>query len=98
MTYKVTLKADAEQDLLDALAWYDQQRPGLGSELLAEVEVVLDRISENPYLHPVIHRDIRRALTGRFPYGVFFILEDDSIVVLAVLHAKRDPAHWQQRR
>ena len=44
-----------------------------------------------------IHRNTRRALTHRFPFGVFFHLKDDSIVVVAVLHGSRDPHHWKQR-
>jgi plasmid stabilization system protein ParE len=98
MSYPVILKPDAERDLREALAWYEEQRPGLGRAFLVEVGGVLDRLSEHPHLAAIIHHDIRRALTRRFPYGVFFVLENDAIVVLAVLHAKRDPARWRQRR
>lgn len=98
MTFPIILKTEAECDLAEAKAWYDEQRPGLGEEFLDEVDNALKLLSENPYLAAIAYSDIRRALTKRFPYGVFYLLENDSIIILAVLHAKRDPAHWRQRR
>jgi plasmid stabilization system protein ParE len=41
---------------------------------------------------------IRRALLRRFLYAVYFAVEADVVVVLAVLHVSRDPAEWQRRR
>lgn len=38
----------------------------------------------------VIHKDIRRALIRRFPYGIFYLLEQDKVIVLAFLHTSRD--------
>jgi hypothetical protein len=40
---------------------------------------------------------VRRALTRRFPYRVFFIVLPDAIVVFAVLHAARHDRIWKQR-
>jgi hypothetical protein len=34
---------------------------------------------------------------GPFPYAVYFAVEAQFVVVLAVLHASRDPAAWQWR-
>ena len=41
---------------------------------------------------------IRRALLRQFPYGVYFAVDGDAVVVLTVLHTSRDPAEWQRRR
>ena len=41
---------------------------------------------------------IRRALLRRFPYAIYFAVENDTVLVVAVLHASRDPAEWQRRR
>ncbi len=98
MTYSLIIKPEAEGDLQDALEWYEEQRAGLGEEFLVEAEATFDRIIENPELYAVVHGDIRRTLTKRFPYGVFFVIEHGAVIVLAVLHAKRDPKHWRERR
>ena len=98
MNHSLIIKPEVERDLRDAMEWYNEQRAGLGDEFLAEVERAFDRICENPGLHSCVHRDIRRALTKRFPYGVFFIVEGDCVAVLAVMHVSRHPGRWRQRR
>jgi hypothetical protein len=44
-----------------------------------------------------VHRDVRRALLWRFPFAVFFVSDADSVLAIAVLHVRRDPAVWQSR-
>jgi len=45
----------------------------------------------------VLHRNVRRALLQRFPYQVLFLLEEDTITVVAVFHGARNPKQWQDR-
>jgi toxin ParE1/3/4 len=97
MSYQIVIRPEAEAELADAFAWYEGQRPGLGHELLLSFEAVLDAIRENPESYPVIHKSIRRALIRRFPYGVFYLMETVTVVVVAVFHASRDPQAWRDR-
>jgi toxin ParE1/3/4 len=46
---------------------------------------------------PTVFRNVRRALLRRFPYSLFFVVEDETLIVIACFHASRDPAHWQKR-
>jgi plasmid stabilization system protein ParE len=39
----------------------------------------------------------RRALLKRFPYAVYFAVDNEIIVVLAVFHTSRDPESWRRR-
>jgi plasmid stabilization system protein ParE len=94
----LVVRAAAAADIEDAHAWYERARPGLGEEVLAAVTTALDRIRDNPVLYPIVHRDTRRALLPRFPRALFYRAEPDRILVIACLHAKRDPMVWQSRR
>jgi plasmid stabilization system protein ParE len=94
----VVLRPAAAADIEDAYHWYESQRPGLGDELLDEIQATLQRIEARPRLHAVVHRDTRRALLHRFPYAVFFRDMADVIVVVACFHVKRDPRRWRDRR
>ncbi len=85
-------------DVEAAFEWYENERPGLGLEFLDELRRSYDRIGDGPLNYHDLRGGIRRALLKRFPYAVYFAVEEDSIVVLAVLHASRDPAEWQRRR
>lgn len=89
------LRQEAERDLAEAYRWYNEKVPGLGSDFLAVVERALESIKENSSRFPVIYRNVRRALMRRFPYGIFFIVEGDVIVVLSVMHTARDPGKWR---
>jgi len=48
MQPRLLLEDEARADLAEAFTWYEQQRPGLGSEFLAEVALVLDSIERSP--------------------------------------------------
>ncbi len=95
MNYKLILWQDAEKDLAQAYKWYNENVPGLGSDFLAVVERALESIQDNPLRFPVIYRNVRRALVKRFPFGIFFVTEEERVVVLAVMHTARDPAKWR---
>lgn len=97
MTLEVRLRLEAEQDLADAAIWYDEQLPGLGRQFLDEALVAFSSIAETPLMYPIIHRHTRRILIHRFPFGVYYRVENSTIVVLAVMHGSRDPHHWKIR-
>ncbi len=93
----VVFRRAAERELLEAYAWYEEKRRGLGEEFRTCVEAAVEQIRREPLAQAVVHSDIRRLFTRRFPYGVFYVVEPERIVVLAVFHARRDPRIWQHR-
>jgi plasmid stabilization system protein ParE len=88
---------EARDELDDAYQWYEDRRDGLGEQFVLAVEATVGRIQRLPESHTVVHRDVRRALVERFPYGVFFTIEPERIVIIAVFHARRDPDEWKGR-
>lgn len=92
MRLQVRLRAEAEHDLHEAANWHEAQRDGLGCELLDEALLAFARISESPDLFPEVHRRARRALLDRFPFGAYFVIDGTDAIVIAIMHASRDPA------
>ena len=97
MNRDLVVLPEAEADLTDAYTWYEERLPGLGSAFLLSVEAVIHSITRNPQLYSLVHKNVRRALVRRFPYAVFYIVEESHIAVLAIFHAKRHPATWRER-
>ena len=97
MTPKVVFRARSRVELLEARAWYDEQQPGLGDQFAAAVERTIDGRAETPLAFPQVAGKRRRALVRRFPYAVYFRVTDDEIVIVAVLHTRRDSSAWQSR-
>ena len=88
-----------EVDVAEAAEWYNAQRLGLGIEFIAEVQGADRLLLANPLRYAVRFDDIRRLNLRRFPYGIFFILQDETIVVIGVFHFRRDSrALLEQRR
>jgi len=95
---RVVVRPAAAADTDDAYRWYEAQRLGSDSEFLAMLRSTRDRILEHPEAYPVPHRDTRRALLlERFPYGLFYRIYGDTIVIVSCMHARRDPRRWQRR-
>jgi toxin ParE1/3/4 len=97
MSLELIIRPEAEADIADAFDWYETRVRGLGSEFLLVLDALFNSILRNHQLYQVVHRNVRRALTRRFPYAVFFIVEDNKIVVLSVYHLKRSPRIWKGR-
>ena len=93
----ISILPQAEQEFSDAVDWYNDQCPGLGYEFAAEVTATLERISDFPQAWPKISRRARRCMTNKFPFGVIYQIRKDCILVLALMHMKRDPTCWRER-
>ena len=97
MSFPLVFHASVKGEVEDAFEWYEKQRPGLGHAFLAALEDAYARISAMPTAHQVVYKDVRRDLTRRFPYGVFYRVQADRVEVIAVYHSSRNPAGWQSR-
>jgi plasmid stabilization system protein ParE len=94
---RIEILPRALADAMDARRWYDEQREGLGEEFEEAFEAVLVGIARFPEIYPKVVHGVRRCLMGHFPYGIFYETPaDDLIIVVAILHASRDPAIWPE--
>ena len=93
----VKFQPDAENEMIEAAAYYETQQSQLGRRFLASVQDAINRIVFNPRLYPVIDLDIRRCLTKTFPFGVLFRELPDKVVIMAVMNLHRDPDYWKNR-
>ncbi len=94
---KTEILAAAEVDLLDAVAYYNEQSEGLGYEFAAEVKQTLARILQFPDAWHRLSARTQRCRTKRFPYGVVYQLRGDLVLVVAVMHLSRHPDSWKSR-
>lgn len=88
---------EAETELEEAQAWYEARSPGLGQAFVTSIQASIERIRRSPFRHPAVDHEVRRALTRRFPYAIFYLVDEDQVVVIAVFHSSRDPKEWKAR-
>ncbi len=95
MSYALVVEPSAARDVADAYAYYAEH--GRGDGFMAAVEHAFAQIAELPLMYPVTYGEVRRTLLRRFAYSVFFIVEAELAIVLAVHHQRRDPESRPKR-
>lgn len=94
---KVELTTEARDDLFEAVEYYESRERGLGSRLRGEVSQILHTISGSPYLWRERSAGYRRVNCPVFPYHVAYVVRDETIVVVALVHGGRRPGFWHER-
>ncbi len=99
MIRRVVVRPPAVEDVASAATWYETQSPGLGIDLTDEIIRAIRRAQEAPELFRILRpRDgMRRVLTERFPYRVFFTVSGETLHVHAVLHGAQHDRNWRER-
>ena len=97
MKCKLCITQEAEQDLQEIHLWYESKRIGLGHDFLLQVDAKLRLVIRDPFLFSEIYKDVRRCLINRFPYKIFYKVEDQNVVVIAVVYGGRN-SKWLKKR
>jgi plasmid stabilization system protein ParE len=102
MTKPIRVDGAAKTELQAAARWYEEQREGLGHELVAAIDEAIGRVARlGPDSRPVYGVDpelgVRRLRAKRFPYAVVFIELPKVIRIIAVMHERRRPGYWKGR-
>ena len=85
---------EAKAEFLAAVDFYNESAQGLGGEFAAEVNAAVELIEAFPKTWPEVAFEIHRCLVRRFPYALLYAIENDLIMIYAVMHTKRDPDYW----
>lgn len=91
MTYRLQFLPEVEHDVRVGRDWYERRSTELGDVFVRAFYSGVDGIVSNPLLYRTFHGMVRRCLLRRFPYAIYFMLEDDLVVVLGLFHCARDP-------
>ncbi|MBD1433924.1 type II toxin-antitoxin system RelE/ParE family toxin [Sphingobacterium sp. DN00404] len=97
MAYKLVIKSLAENDIQQAIEWYLENSPPYASALLKKIDQTLQRIKQNPQHYQKRYKKLQLALTDKFPYGLYYTTEGDTVYVHAVLHTKQNPEQGVKR-
>jgi toxin ParE1/3/4 len=97
VAYSLSIRKEAEADIAEAYQYYEGCRENLGSDFVLCIEESISRIDKNPRQYKTVYKNVHRALVRRFPYGVYYVLNNEQIIILGVLHARKNPEHWQAR-
>ncbi len=97
MTRRILFRPEAEGELSEASAWYESRGKGLGAEFLRAVEAAVSIIQRHPLAYPEVFVGVRRGVLRKFPYSVIYTVDEEMVLIVACIHGRRDPKHWQGR-
>jgi hypothetical protein len=89
VSFELIIRSDAQHDLAENYRWHEERQLGLGLDFLHSVEAAFEFVSRRPKAAPKYYRKYHRKLIDRFPYGVFYLVCEDYISVVAVLPLMR---------
>jgi plasmid stabilization system protein ParE len=92
---KIKILSSALDDLRSGAEFYDEQSEGLGAYFLDSLFSDIDSLLLYAGIHSVVF-DHYRLLSKRFPYAIYYKLEDDMVIVRRILDMRRDPKHARE--
>jgi toxin ParE1/3/4 len=97
MAFNLVVKPIVYTDLDDAIVWYENKVKGLGKRFLFQVEKAKQQIQSNPHHYSIFHKNIRRVLVDKFPYKIYYLISEETVLILGISHAKRSKAFINRR-
>jgi hypothetical protein len=94
---KVRIEAPARNDLVEGYEFYEANEAGLGEYFLACLYSDIESLRIFGGIHRKEYRSLHRALSRKFPFPVYYVVETEEVVVKAVLDCRRDPS-WIRKR
>ena len=88
---------EAEEEMMEAAIFYQEQAESLGERFLDDVERATQLLIEQPLIGQQINNHLRRLLLHRFPFSLIYSSEPSGILIIAVAHQRRRPGYWQER-
>ena len=88
MPYFIELSDEAKFTVKETLEYYAGVSISLKDKFEVELTKSIELLVKNPLHHQVRYRKVRIAFTEAFPYGIHYIVENEYIYILKILHTK----------
>jgi hypothetical protein len=91
MTYNIRFLPEVEEDLFAGFSWYEDKARGLGEEFLRIFYASSNYLTRNALIYKKVYGDFCRLLLRRFPYAIYFLIDNNEVIILGLFHCARDP-------
>ncbi|MEK6745653.1 MAG: type II toxin-antitoxin system RelE/ParE family toxin [Pseudomonadota bacterium] len=97
MKYKIVITKAADRDFIKDFLWYAKENSDLAKRFRESIKKEIKFLSDAPFACALISKEARQVISHKFPYRIIFIIEDNNVVIIAILHVKRSPSIWKKR-
>ncbi len=92
----IRILGSAKRDLINGFHFYEKQLPGLGSYFLDSIYSDIDSLVIYSGIHP-IKFDYYCMLSKRFPFAIYYKLEENDVFIDAILDCRQNPDKAEKR-
>lgn len=96
LNYTVSYASRVEQDIKEAIFHYDKQLSGLGDRFFEEYLQYIEVIKRNPFIFQLRYKKVHLAPLRNFPFLIFYIIEQENILILSVVNSFKNPDKWPE--
>ncbi len=94
---RVRIEAAARNDLIDGYCFYERSEQGVGDYFLAMLYSDIESLRILGGIHSKEYKNLHRALSRKFPFAIYYTVDNDEVVVRAVLDCRRRPSWIRER-
>jgi plasmid stabilization system protein ParE len=94
---RISFHEAAEREIIDAVSFFQSERPELGGAFTDQVEQAIHQILMYPLSCQLVNRTVRRKVLRRFRYYIMYSVKPDVIRILAIASHRRRPFYWRGR-
>ena len=97
IAHEIIVRPEAQLEVQEAFDYYEEKTQGLGFEFMRSLDAALQSVKRNPFSYQTVYQESRRILPRKFPYAIFYLVEENKIIIIACFHQKRHPIDWLRR-
>jgi plasmid stabilization system protein ParE len=94
---RIAFDVAVQSDLRNAKRYLEEQGPGLGEDFLSRVRKQFQHILLYPRTGKIVEHGVRKIGMEKFKFEIYYLVDDEEIFVIAVLHQRRHPDFWKNR-
>ncbi len=95
--YNIELSEEAENDLSKSFEYYFKDSPKVADTFFNEINISIEKIKQNPFSFSKVYNNIRKYVIKKFPFVIYYKVENYTIRVIAIFHTSRNPEIWNER-
>ncbi len=95
--YTISFTKEALYDIEYIVLWYEEQRVGLSFDFELCLEAGLAEVVRDPENFQKRYKKVQIRFISRFPYGIHYVVKENTIVIIAVFHTSLSPKNWSKR-
>lgn len=87
----------AKEEISESVDFYFGESPQAAGNFLDEIDEAIEAIGRDPFMYPIDSDDVRVRQLDRFPFSIFYRIDNDEAVIQSVAHNSRRPGYWRTR-